>query len=72
PAIFAPQVWCYEAKKNQTKRFYALTGNARTIYGKYFKYEPMLGDYADGIYIMAVPKNMDVAKIAKTFETKMK
>ena len=67
----APQVWFYDAKKDQTKRFYALTGNARTVYGKYFKNEPMLGDYAD-TFGLPVPKNMDVAKIAKTFETKMK
>lgn len=67
----APQVWYYNNQKDPKKRFYALTGNARTVYEKALTQQPMLGDYAQ-TFGLPVPKDMDMAKITQAFNAKMK
>lgn len=67
----APQIWYYDNQKDPNKRFYAFTGNARTVYEKYFQNNLMLGDYAE-TFGLPIPKNLNMEKIVHTFNQKMK
>ena len=67
----APQIWYYNSQKDPNKRFYAFTGNARTVYDKYFTTKEMLGDYAI-TFGLPIPKDMDMSKITQAFNEKMK
>ena len=67
----APQIWYYDNQKDPNKRFYAFTGNARTVYDKYFTQQKILGDYAK-TFGLPIPKDMDMEKITQSFNNKMK
>ncbi len=58
-------------KKTKLNDFMHLQATHELYMANIIQNKPMLGDYAD-TFSLPVPKNMDVAKIAKTFETKMK
>ena len=67
----APQIWYYNNQKDPNKRFYAFTGNARTVYDKYFTQQQMLGDYVQ-TFGLPIPDDMNMDKITQSSDEKMK